>query len=590
MSETARLNHQLATQLVGLLASGGVTDAVISPGSRSTPLVIALHEARADLRLHVVLDERSAAFFALGLARITGRPTLLLCTSGSAGGHWLPAVIEASRVGVPLVLLTADRPVELQGVGAPQTIDQRGLFSRHVRFEADLGAPAAGVSLRWLGPLVGRALDYATGPRPGPVHLNAPFRKPLWEPGPVASVPAPRPQAPRVLRGPPRLDEPALDALAARLSAAPRGVILAGPRERALGAEPDFPAAICALAERLGWPVLADPLSRVRFGPHDKSSVIAHGDALLRSRTFGAAHAPHLVLRFGQEPTSAAIASWAALHGRDRTLVVDPTGSWEDPSHVADAVIAASPAWLARELEARVPERTVAIAWLESWRSADRAAGMALAHHAADGLWEGAIHATIASALPEGSLLHLASSMPVRDADTWSPMHERAVEVVSSRGANGIDGTLAQALGAAVAWGGPATVVLGDQAFLHDIGSLQLARAHRGPFTAVVIDNGGGGIFGHLPIAAHPEAFEPYFLTPHQSDLGAIAAGFGVPVHRPRGVGELRGLLAQPADGFRLILLTVDRAEDRQRRALAHAAVLDAVERELPEITGDTSP
>lgn len=498
-----------------------VVDVVLSPGSRSTPLVLAF-EACPQARLHNVLDERAAAFFALGLARARRQPAILLCTSGSAGTHWYPAVVEAAGSRVPLLLLTADRPVELQDCGAPQTMNQQQLFGPHVRLFADLGAPrdaGGGSAPRFWQVRAAQAVDAATGAVPGPVHLNVAFREPLWAPG-VHALAEVGP-APRVVRGAPQVDAASVAAFAARLQVE-RGVIVCGPRSPDDGG---LAAAVTALAARLQWPILAEPTSGLRFGSHPKDCIVSTGDALLRDAVFAADHAPQCVLRIGAMPTSKPMTQWLGQQGAGRTILVEPSGQWLDPTLGVDTLLVAEPVALCRTLTEQLPARTHS-AWLPAWREADESAGAALRHGCGEGFWGGAVVRELMEALPAGAGLHVASSMAVRDLDSFAPPRTSDVRVWCNRGTNGIDGTLACFLGAATAWQeDPAVALMGDLAFLHDVGALLLGNALRGQSaTVVVVNNQGGSIFDFLPIAQHPSAFAPHFRTPQVATIGALCA------------------------------------------------------------------
>ncbi|MCB9765276.1 MAG: 2-succinyl-5-enolpyruvyl-6-hydroxy-3-cyclohexene-1-carboxylic-acid synthase [Alphaproteobacteria bacterium] len=572
----ADLNERAARALIGALVAGGVRHAVLSPGSRNTPVVLAVHALAQEGRLtvHSVLDERAAGFLALGLSRVTGAPALLSCTSGSAGAHYLPALIEANQSRVPLIALTADRPAELQGCGAPQTIDQRTLYQGQLRWSADLSEPGP-VDPRWLGGVAARALDAACGHTPGPVHLNLPFREPLWiEASAEPAVPA---AAPAIIRGPPTLAPHTVDALARRLAETPRGVFVAGPLELALERVPWGQYGLCdplyALAERLGWPVLAEPTSNLRFGrPHPLR--ICAADALCRA----GAPLPRLAVRFGQLPTSKPVFQWLAKV--EGGVAVDPSGRWHDPDHRIDTVLAAEPAALCEALLARLPDhQPLDPGWGARWQTLEARAQAVIDDACGGPLWEGAVARQLSRALPPGALLHVASSMPVRDLDGFGISEAEGAIVTANRGANGIDGTLATAIGQARAHDGPTVVLLGDLAFLHDQGALGLARGLDTPFVVVVVDNGGGGIFEHLPIARHPTAFVPHFITPHDDDLCAIAAAARWSVVRcadaPGLAGALQGALRQA--GPTLLYVPIDRAQNLARHRQTWAAVRAAV-------------
>lgn len=560
----AALNLAAAAALVDGLAAAGVRDVVFSPGSRSTPLVLAA-DARGALRTWPVLDERVGGFFALGLARAAGRPVALVCTSGSAGAHYLPAALEADRSGVPLVLVTADRPPELHGCGANQTVDQRGLLGGVGRLARDLGAPDAAALDGWFA--AGRQAAERAGDAPaGPAHLNVAFREPLWAPGVV--IPPPR-AAGRRLVGTPAVDPALVDALADRLGGARRGAIHCGA-----GAAdgPGFAAAVTALARHLGWPILAEVASGLRVGHHDRHPVVAHADGLLGGPT----PPPEVVLRLGAVPPSRRIAAWLAR--AEATVLVAPDGQRRDPEHRAETLIVAPTSPLLEALAGRLPATA---GWLDAWRAADDAAAALLAELAgeggpagapADAAWEGAVARAVVAALPDGAALHLGNSLPVRDADAFAAARAGDMRVFVSRGVSGIDGALATAAGEAVGAGRPTWALVGDLTCLHDLGGLLHLGQLRPDLTVVVVDNGGGGIFGVLPIAQHQGAFERCFLTPQHFDLKALCAGCGVAYRRADDLAALRAALA-PAPGPRVIHVPVDRAASARRRAAAVAAL-----------------
>ena len=566
-------NGRWARALVrGLCGDGAVCDVVVSPGSRSTPLVVAFAAER--VRAHVVLDERAAAFFALGLARTSGRPVALVCTSGSAPAHYLPAVIEAAASCVPLILLTADRPADLQGVGAAQTVDQVHLFGRHVRRAFHLDAPGAGDE-GWLATVAALALDAASSSPLGPVHINCPYRKPLLGREGVGHARGPV----RVVRGVASLDDAQHAALVATLRGASRGAIVAGPAWPPLERD-----AVGALAAALGWPILAEPASQLR-GPQDPSggkqqvTWVGTSDCLVREPALARALRPDLVVRLGRLPTSTAVHEW--LRGVDAVLV-DVDGSWHDPTHSAHTLVATEPNALCRALAERISQAGTGAGpkdggrrpWSVMWQTADAAARAVLDGVCnADGpMWEGAIAREVARALPAGSVLHVASSMPIRDLDSFAGSLRDGVRVLHSRGANGIDGTIATAAGEA-AGAGPVVVLMGDLAFRHDASSLAVARSAGVDLTLVVVDNGGGGIFEFLPIAGS-DAFERFFLTPQEDSVAAIAAGYGARVTSVTHLAGLRESLRSQPSGVRVLHVAVDRAHNvaTHRRAWAEAA------------------
>lgn len=476
-------------------ARAGATDVVVSPGSRSTPLALAAARHPA-LKVHVVLDERSAGFFAVGLGLATGRPAVVVTTSGTAAVELHPAVVEADLAGVPLLLCTADRPPELHHVGAPQTVEQRLLFAEAVRWAADPGVPDDAAAGTWRS-LASRAWAEATVV-PGPVHLNLPFRDPLdGEPGPLP---------PGRSDGPWHTVERSAPPSAETLPDGVRGIIVAG-------AGAGDPEAVHALAAAAGWPVLADPRSGCRL---PRPTTVAAADAILRACP--ERYRPEFVLRLGAPWASKVLNQWLASLDVPQWLV-DPSRLWRDPDRVVAKVLSALPT-----VRAAAPEQ-----WLSQWAMAESAAQAAI-EETAQG--EPLIARQLVRDLPDGANLVVSSSMPVRDVE-WYAAPRDGVRVFANRGANGIDGVLSTALGVAAGSPGQKTVALvGDLAFLHDVGALALA-ARRTDLDCefVVVDNGGGGIFSFLPQAQSlpPETFEQLFGTPHALNIEAIARGFGAP-------------------------------------------------------------
>lgn len=564
MTEGSDVQASFATVLVDEWARAGVTDAVVAPGSRSTPLVVAL-AGDGRLRLHVALDERGAGFLALGLGLATGRPAIVVTTSGTAAVELHPAIVEAHHAGVPLLAVTADRPAELHHVGAPQTVVQAGLFGSATRFAVDVGVadPAAAGSWRSLASrLVAETTGHPAGP--GPVHANVAFREPLL--GAPGSLPVGRAGgAPwhRSTRG--RLQPPA--EVVERLAAGGRGLVVAGA-----GAGP----AALELGEALAWPVLADPCSGARLR---HPLVVAAADSLLRCPTV-ASWRPDLVVRVGRPWASKVVAQWlAALPGETTQVLVDPHGSWADPERAAALVVAADPAALARAVTVATSGRA-ATAWSRQWARAEAAAQQAIdaTLEREAGVTEAGVARTVVGALPAGSTLLASSSMPVRDVEWWGAPRD-GLTVVANRGANGIDGVVSTALGVALGSGGPTGALVGDLAFLYDAGVLLWADRRPAQLTVVVVDNDGGGIFSFLPQARVLPAgrFEQLWGTPHGRDLVAVAGAYGVPARRVDELDELAKLLAEPADGVSVVVVPSDRAGNVAAHDRLNAAVAGAV-------------
>ena len=559
-------NRLWADLLVEELVRCGVGLFCLAPGSRSTPLVQAV-AANPEARPLIHFDERGTAFAALGYARATGRPAAWVTTSGTAVANGLPAVVEASVDGVPLVLLTADRPPELRDTGANQTIPQPALFGEFVRWRFDLPAPADEIDPAFVLTTADQAVHRAVGRPRGPVHLNCMFREPLaaeaMDDERLAAWRASGEPYTRYLT-PDAVDRAAVADLAARLRGIERGLVVAGRlRTRAEG------EAAALLAEALGWPLLPDVGSQVRF--EDAPAACPFYDQTLGSDGFREGFAPEAVVHLGGRVTSKRLARFLADARPDPLVVVRDDPFRFDPDHrVTDRVVADVEAFcraLAGEVERGAESPTP---WLKAWRSASAAvAGVLDAYfQESDAITEPAVARLAARA---GAGLVLAASMPVRDADAFAALGESAPLVASNRGASGIDGTVATAAGFARGLGAPVTLLIGDLALLHDLNALALLRDGP-PVTVVAVNNDGGGIFHFLPIAEHAGVFEPYFGTPHGLGFGHAARMFGLAYHRPETLADLDAALEEARSSGRSALIEV-RTERVANRAL-HADLL----------------
>jgi len=511
----------------------GLTDAVVAPGSRSTPLAVAL-ERDGRLRVHVRLDERSAAFFALGLGLATGRPAVLVTTSGTAAVEVHPAVVEAHQSRVPLIVCTADRPFELHHVGAPQTVEQGALFAGAVRFTVEPGVPDEAVRTTWRSLASRLVAEAAAGPLgPGPVHANLAFREPLLgEPGELPTGRAngrPWHRVTPVRRVP---DPGSLEAIGGLLRPGTRGVIVAG-------AGAGRPETVRGLAVALGWPVLADPRSGSRVPGEQGAPTIAAADALLRNEAFARSHLPDVVLRLGESWSSRVMGGWlaASADAGAHQVLVDPYWAWRDPDRHASLVVPADPDLLLNALTLKLEpggaRSTEALGWSAPWAAAEQAAQHAitavLARHAE--ATEPGVARQLFAWSPAGSTLVVSSSMPIRDLECYAAPRSDPATVLANRGANGIDGVASTTLGAgAASTGGPVVGLLGDLAFLHDATALVRGRREPSvPAVLVVVDNGGGGIFSFLPQATDLDeaSFERLFGTPQNLDVADLARAAG---------------------------------------------------------------
>lgn len=548
-----------AALLLESVADGGITDVVVSPGSRSTPFVVAAAR-NPRLRCHDAMDERGAAFFALGLTRITGRPSLLICTSGTAGAHYLPAVIEAACSYTPMLILTADRPLELQQCGASQTIDQIKLFGDHARGFFELGAPdESDGALRSVRRIAAQAVALSQWPTPGAVHINARARKPL-EPRPArsgdeldlsSSVARLLTQPITAMHWPElSLDARALDAAARAIRSATRGLIVAGP---APAQQRDAREALFQLAINAGFPILAEAASQLRYaGERPTGCVFVDAfDPVLRSAEFRRAARPDLIVQIGGFPISTGFERFCSEYLDVPNLVLAPHG-WHDPFNRATVHLVADVHRAARQLADRLGPREVGAAspWLELCRAVDRESARVAAQVAeseGDFLTEAGAARAVVHAAPHRSALLLGNSLAVRLVDTFAPSEPKDLAVLSQRGAAGIDGLVSGVAGSVCAGNHPVGLLIGDVSFFHDVSGLALAaRVEHQPLVIVVIQNHGGRIFDQLPIAASGVERQvlDHITTPHQLEVEPTVRGFGLRYVRAETRSQLEGALS----------------------------------------------
>jgi 2-succinyl-5-enolpyruvyl-6-hydroxy-3-cyclohexene-1-carboxylate synthase len=604
--------YALLAAFVDELARCGMRAACTSPGSRCAPLVLSLaREQRLSCFSHV--DERCAGFFALGLAKASGLPVAVACTSGTAAAELLPAAIEAREARVPLLLLTADRPPELRENGAGQAIDQLKLFGDAVKWFFEVGVHEAGEqNVRWMRTLACRAYWTALEGRPGVVHLNFPLREPLVSEEEPPHDDSGRPNGlPYVHRAPALPAAPAAaSALAALVADARRGVLVAGRHERGT----PLGHAAAAFAAAAGWPLLADPLSGARRG----EAAIAHYDALLRERDFLDGVTPDLILRVGDLPVSKPLRSWLAELSDVRQVALDPEAAWQDPAAVVSESLALEPASALSRLASSLaapssPASRVEEDWLAIWRSADERSAEAILGELADHeISEPAAAAELGVLLPEHATLFVASSMPVRDIETFWPVRSDPPRVLCNRGANGIDGTISSALGAAAVADGPVVLLIGDVAFAHDIGGLLAVRRLGLKLTIVLLDNGGGGIFDFLalsrssmararqtaagtpggeaePVQDGEDIYTRHVATPTGLDFARAAALYGLSHERVEDVFAFRAALERSLDATQESSIIEVRGE-RKANVELHRRVWEAVSRSLSRSTGEAGP
>ena len=539
----AHVLHTFVDAFVDELARCGLQHACVCPGSRSTPLAVLLHQHPA-LKVWLHLDERSAAYFALGQAKATRQPVVVLGTSGTATLNFAPAVAEAFYGRVPLLVLTADRPPELQEVGAPQTIDQSRLYGRHVKRCIEMPLPEAGAdAVRYVRTVASRAMAACRAQRPGPVHVNFPFREPLIPIGP-AHRSGDRTAAPfvTVTQGPQALSHADATELASQLRGVQRGLIVCGPQD-----DPGLPEAVARLSTQLQFPLLADVLSQARRGAHDRSYLIDSYDAFLRDPQVTRRLAPDLVLRFGATPVSKPLQQYLQSLTACRQLLIGPADDWHDPALVATDRVQVDPRSFCEVLLSALPTRPrrgfdIASAWRHEWERLNAQTRSALNDYLNEtpALSEPKVFAELDAVLPPGATLLAGNSMPVRDLDTFFAADSRPVRCLANRGASGIDGVVSTALGASSVSPGPCVLVIGDLSLYHDMNGLLAARQHGLQATIVLLHNDGGGIFSFLPQAEAVASFEELFGTPHGLDFRHAARLYGLDYCEPEDGQALR--------------------------------------------------
>ncbi|MBI00211.1 MAG: 2-succinyl-5-enolpyruvyl-6-hydroxy-3-cyclohexene-1-carboxylic-acid synthase [Acidimicrobiaceae bacterium] len=553
------------------LVECGVVHVAASPGSRSTPLTVAA-DRTAGLEISMHLDERSGGFFALGLARATRRPVALLCTSGTAAANYLPAVIEAFHYGVSLIVLTSDRPPELQGIGAPQTIDQNGLYGTAVRWStttAVAGTQPAGEAVS----VAHQAFVRATRPAAGPVHVNVPLREPLeppsGDPQPVGLMPVP-----------PNTDTPETGCLDDLFNGGPppNGLLVIGPMDPTA----EDREALARLARATGWPMLADPTSGCRRGPHVTGApVLAMGDHLLRS-SWSDRHRPDVVVQMGAMPTSKGYQLWLDRVGAKQIVSVDHLGRHPDAARRITDRVTARPGQLAHHLLERFAKDPLGTTdWTAAWTEAEHVAVRVVNELVDEAPFdEPAVIRSLDRSLPEAVELVVGNSMPIRDVDAFLPVDERRWSIRGNRGANGIDGQVSTAAGIAAGSDVPTVLLAGDLTVLHDLGGLTALQRLGVDLTVVVVDNGGGGIFSFLPIATEPHVdHRRLFHTPHGLNIARAAELAGATTHSPsdpKGVdAALNETVGTP--GPHLIHVRTDSKVNVELHRAAAAAVDDAL-------------
>lgn len=570
---TANLNLAWADHFVGELAACGLTAVCIAPGSRSTPLTLAFAR-HPSIQHYLHLDERSAAFFALGLAQATERPVALLCTSGTAAAEFHPAVIEAYQSQIPLLVLTADRPHELRYSGANQTVDQVKMYGDHVLWAFDMALPEAeppAVVKRSLASMAARAYHIANGVIKGPVHLNIPFRKPLEPTSPPLPTPIAKEQpAVQMERGTIAPSPTQLDTITGIVQAHERGLIICGPNCPGDG----FPNAVAALAQTTGYPILADPLSGVRFGEAVNSGMVLGGyESYLRDGQV-AGEAADVVIRFGVVPTAKWLNSYLEAQPPTHLIHIRENGIWADDLHLVTYFLQANPALACTALTQSLSNRGMTT-WAAAWQSIETRSQQIVRDYCQTHFFDGAVVAAVVAALPPGTRLMIGNSLPVRHLDQFGLPNRTALQIFGNRGASGIDGVTSTALGIAAAASAPLVLITGDIAFYHDMNGLLALRQHDlGNVTIVLLNNDGGSIFRRLPVAKFEPPFTELFLTPHGLDFHHVADLYRIAYSQVGDMATFRNTLMQSLHSVEPTIIEVqtDGASDlfHQRETSQH--------------------
>ncbi|MBD8068549.1 2-succinyl-5-enolpyruvyl-6-hydroxy-3-cyclohexene-1-carboxylic-acid synthase [Bacillus sp. PS06] len=511
MKTTDKLTNYIGA-FVDELVRVGVENVVISPGSRSTPIAILMAE-HDEMKTYMNIDERSAAFFALGMAKSQQKPVALLCTSGTAAANYYPAIVEAHYSRIPLIVITADRPHELRDVGAPQAIDQTHLYGKHVKWFVDLALPEETNEMnRYVRTVAARAAGKAMSAPAGPVHLNVPLREPLV---PNLTLPDLFTQGRKlhnkqvnVVLGTSELEETQLSEIVAVLEMRKKGIIICGELY-----DDEFAHSVTMLAEKLQFPILADPLSQLRSGTHSKEMIIDSYDAFLRNQEFTTAFVPEIIIRFGAMPVSKALLLYLKKHPDVLQFVIDGDGGWREPTLLADEMIFCQETSFCQTLVNHLPEKA-ATKWSTSWLEINQLTKKHLGERVEEhSLFEGRVIQELQFALPEHSLMFVGNSMPIRDLDSFFITTEKDIQLMANRGANGIDGVVSSAIGASTS-GRNTVLVIGDLSFYHDLNGLLAAKLNELDLTVILINNDGGGIFSFLPQSREEKHFEYLFGTP----------------------------------------------------------------------------
>ncbi|MGM0903263.1 MAG: 2-succinyl-5-enolpyruvyl-6-hydroxy-3-cyclohexene-1-carboxylic-acid synthase [Bacillota bacterium] len=577
------MNHQegltaYIAAFVAELVHAGVKDIVISPGSRSTPIALVMAE-HPELNLHIHVDERSAAFFGLGIAKATKKPVALLCTSGTAAANYYPAIIEATISRVPLIVLTADRPHELRDVGAPQAIDQIHLYGHNVKWFVEMSPPEGKDSMiRYARTVCARAAATATRYPAGPVHLNFPLREPLIPnlDGQLFELQEREKGYVDIHDGKLTLSNETFKSLASALDSEKNGLIICGPIDDA-----EFMEAVVDFANQLQFPILADPLSQLRSGHHNQELIIDGYDTFLRFEDSKKVLKPEVVIRLGAMPVSKALSTFLTENRDIPQIVVDGGSGWRDPLTAATEMVHCDESLFCRTISEYIKPREHSV-YLEKWKSINEHTKFKLsAIRDIPELSEGKLFHLLADMLPENATLFVGNSMPIRDLDSFFFSNKKGIKVMGNRGANGIDGIVSTALGVATV-SQPLYLVLGDLTFFHDLNGLVAAKLFKLNVTVLLINNNGGGIFSFLPQAEHPKHFETLFGTPLELDFQHVIEMYGGSYEKVHDWDHYHQVFANDlqASGLRVLEISTD----RDRNLSEHRDLWKSVSQEISEV------
>lgn len=548
------------------LVRSNVKHIVVSPGSRSTPIaMIAAEHPKMNVWLNV--DERSAAFFALGMAKAKREPVAIVCTSGTAVANYMPAVVEAKESQVPLIVLTADRPHELRDIGAPQAIDQIHFFGKQVKWFVEMAIPEDNPELlRYARTVAARAVSTAVHGPSGPVHLNFPFREPLvpivedkdvWDSGLEK-----RDQFVRVSHSIGEIKSSDLERLASSLTNVEKGLIICGPYDRL-----EFAEAVVSLADQLAFPILADPLSQLRSGSHSKDLIIDSYDAFLRDEYIASQLVPEVVIRFGGMPISKAVLLFLKNNPSIKQIIIDGDGLWRDPTLLTSEVIHVDPVAFCTTLTEAMTSMvkmdvTTDREWLNQWLTSNDVARQTMYELGnEEEQFEGQVVLQLTDCLPDQTTLFVGNSMPIRDVDSFFLANDKSIRIIANRGANGIDGLVSTALGACTV-SEPLVLLIGDLSFYHDLNGLLAAKQHDLKATIIIVNNDGGGIFSFLPQSEQPKNFELLFGTPLGLDYSHVVRMYGGEFIRVDDWSKIQETITRSIglEGLQVIELKTDRS------------------------------